>query len=323
MGHACSHSKEKVFHPTHKTTVSPKSKREVCIKPSPNKRDMGYSRCYTNKALSIPLSQRIQSESAMNILIIAGVTVLVYMTVWFLISLRLGRNDVADIAYGGGFIVAAFTAIVHAGGLTARASLVTSLVILWGLRLLLHIGVRNRGKAEDPRYRKWREEWGRYATIRAFAQVFLLQGILIVVISIPVIFVNTAGRTPWTVLDVLGTMVWITGIVFEAVGDYQLARFKREPANKGQIMRTGLWNYTRHPNYFGEVTLWWGIYLIALSLPWGWITIIGPLTITFLILKVSGIPLLERRYEGNAEFEEYRRRTSAFFPMPPKKGPVG
>jgi steroid 5-alpha reductase family enzyme len=245
--------------------------------------------------------------------------VLLYMTGWFLLALWRRRNDLADIAWGGGFIAAALTAVFLQTGLGSRARLVVLLVILWGLRLAVHIGLRNLGKGEDERYRKWREEWGRHWLLRSYLQVFLLQGFLLYLISLPVIWTILAKPSPWSGLDALGLAVWIVGFVFEAVGDFQLARFKKDPAHRGKIIQTGLWRYSRHPNYFGEVTLWWGIYLLALSAPGGWMTIIGPLTITFLILKVSGIPLLEKKYVNNAAFQEYARRTSAFFPLPPRK----
>ncbi len=245
--------------------------------------------------------------------------VLMYMTGWFLLALWRRRNDLADIAWGGGFIVAALTAGMLQTGATLRALLVALLVILWGLRLAVHIGLRNMGKGEDDRYRKWREEWGKHWLLRSFLQVFLLQGFLIYLVSIPVTYMILGGPSGLTWLDALGLTLWIIGFFFEAVGDFQLAQFKKDPANRGKFIQQGLWRYSRHPNYFGEVTLWWGIYLMALSAPGGWVTIIGPLTITFLILKVSGIPLLEKKYADNAAFQEYARRTSVFFPLPHRK----
>ncbi len=131
--------------------------------------------------------------------------------------------------------------------------------------------------------------------------------------------INVAPTSPLTLLDGLGIAVWLTGFFFEATGDWQLKQFVQNPANRGKLINTGLWRYSRHPNYFGEVTQWWGIYLIALSTPRGWITILGPITITVLILFVSGIPMLEKKYHGRPEFEAYKRRTSAFFPLPPKQ----
>ena len=241
-----------------------------------------------------------------------------YGIAWFLVALALRRNDVADVAWGPGFVAVAVVALLRQDMLSLRAVMVFALVVLWGVRLAIHVSVRNRGKGEDARYRQWREEWGRYAVVRAFFQVFLLQAYLVIVIALPVTVAVQAGGPSLDMLDVFGVAVWAVGFLFETVGDYQLLKFKKDPANKGRIIQGGLWKYTRHPNYFGEVTLWWGIYLIALSVPGAWITVIGPLTITLLILKVSGIPLLEKKYEGNAGFEEYKRRTSAFFPTPPK-----
>ena len=245
--------------------------------------------------------------------------ILVYMSGWFLLALWRRRNDLADIAWGGVFIVAALAATWWQPAVAPRGRLVVILVILWGLRLAIHIGLRNLGKGEDERYRKWREEWGRHWLLRSFLQVFLLQGFLGYLISLPVLWIVFSGPSPWTALDALGLAVWLVGLFFEAMGDFQLAQFKKDPANRGRIIQHGLWRYSRHPNYFGEVTLWWGIYLLALSTPGAWWTIIGPLMITFLILKVSGIPLLEKKYVNNAAFQEYARRTSAFFPLPPRK----
>lgn len=244
--------------------------------------------------------------------------VLAYMACWFVVAQIKGRNDIADVAWGLGFILAAAVSLVAGGEFSPRGILVSLLVLAWGVRLALHIHARNQGKGEDPRYRQWREEWGRWFVLRSFLQVFMLQGVLLVVVAVPVIVVNAAPPTPLGWLDGLGLLIWLTGFFFEAVGDWQLLRFIRNPANKGQLMTGGLWRYTRHPNYFGEVTLWWGLWLMALSAANGVWTVIGPLTITVLVLKVSGIPMLEKHYEGRPDFEEYKRRTSPFFPLPPR-----
>jgi steroid 5-alpha reductase family enzyme len=231
----------------------------------------------------------------------------------------LRRNDVADVAWGAGFLVLALAGQFAVAAISIRGLLVLALVTIWGMRLSLHIGLRNRGKPEDPRYRKWRKEWGVHATARAFFQVFLLQGFLAVVILLPLTYILAHQNPDISWLDALGATVWLVGFVFEVVGDLQLARFKNNPGRQGRFITSGLWKYTRHPNYFGEVTLWWGVWLIACSVPGGWRTVFGPGTITVLILFVSGIPLLEKKYEGNTEFKEYQRRTSAFFPLPPKR----
>jgi steroid 5-alpha reductase family enzyme len=255
----------------------------------------------------------------LNVLLIEVIVVVIYMTVWFIIAQALRRNDVADVAWGTGFIVTALSAMIFTEGVAPSGLLVVILVILWGGRLACHIFFRNRGKGEDSRYKKWRQEWGKYAVIRAYFQVFILQGLLIIIISLPVTAIIMSEQNSLSALDICGICIWFVGFAFETIGDYQLMKYKRDPANKGKIMTQGLWKYTRHPNYFGEVALWWGVYFIALSVPWGWATILGPVTITYLILKVSGIPLLEEKYKDNPEFLKYKKRTSAFFPLPPRK----
>jgi steroid 5-alpha reductase family enzyme len=244
--------------------------------------------------------------------------VLAYMTGCFALSQYKGRNDIADVAWGLGFIVAAAASLATGAACSWRGILLFGLVLMWGLRLALHIHARNAGRGEDPRYRQWREAWGRWFVLRSFLQVFMLQGVLLVIVSLPVIHANVSPSGPFAALDVLGLLLWLAGFLFEAVGDGQLLAHMRNPKNKGQLMTAGLWRYTRHPNYFGEVTLWWGLWLIACGAQDGWRTVIGPLTLTFLILKVSGIPMLERRYAGRADYEAYKRRTSAFLPLPPR-----
>jgi steroid 5-alpha reductase family enzyme len=248
-----------------------------------------------------------------------AVLVAVYMTAWFALALARKDNSIADIAWGLGFVLVAVFTFFRRGSLFLPL-LVTALVAAWGARLALHILVRNRKRGEDPRYAAWREKWGRSFVWRSYLQVFLLQGFFLLLIASPVILVNVDGSSPYAGRFWLaGLLVWVLGFLFEAVGDAQLARFKRDPANKGRIMDRGLWAYTRHPNYFGESTMWFGIWLIALEVPHGWITVVSPVLITFLLVKVSGIPLLEKRYAGNAAFQAYARRTSAFVPWFPKK----
>lgn len=254
-----------------------------------------------------------------DVLIIQASVIVIYMTAWFFIAQLLRRNDIADVLWGTGFILTTATPLVFSEYITVRGIVAAVLVTLWGTRLAVHIFMRNRGRPEDPRYRKWRKEWGRHAVFRAYFQIFLFQGLLMVIISLPVTFIILHASDSISILDIVGVCIWLTGFIFETVGDYQLVKYKRDQANKGKIMIKGLWSYTRHPNYFGEVTLWWGMYVIALSVPNGWMTIPGPLTITFLILKVSGIPMLEKKYKDNPEFQSYKRRTSAFFPLPPGK----
>ncbi len=243
----------------------------------------------------------------------------VYMSLWFVVSLLKKRNDVADVAWGLGFVLMVWVSFVLSDDSGIRGLVVGTLVSIWGVRLAWHIHGRNKGKAEDYRYLAWRKEWGKWFYIRSYFQVYLLQGIFLFLIVLPVLLINKNRGGDLGLLDALGVAVWLVGFFFETVGDAQLARFIKNPANKGRLMQDGLWRYTRHPNYFGEVTQWWGIWLIALSVPNGWFGIIGPITITFLILKVSGIPMLEKKMEENPEFAEYKKRTSVFIPLLPRK----
>jgi len=242
-----------------------------------------------------------------------------YMSLWFLISVAKKRNDVADVAWGLGFILLTWNSFFLFSSFSLRGLIASILVSIWGSRLAWHIHRRNRNKKEDYRYLAWRQEWGRFFYVRSYFQVYLLQGALLYLIIVPVLLINSNVGSSFNVIDGLGILVWLFGFFFEAVGDAQLARFLQDPANRGKIMQSGLWRYSRHPNYFGEVTQWWGLFLLALSLPSGWLGIIGPLTITILILKVSGIPMLEKKMAENPEFAEYKRRTSIFIPLPVRK----
>lgn len=256
----------------------------------------------------------------LDTLFTAAAVLFAYMTVLFLAALGRKDNSIADVAWGPGFILAAWVTLVLYGSFTARQGVANVLVLCWGLRLAVRIHLRNRGRGEDERYRKWREEWGASFVIRSYLQVFLLQGAILLLNVSPVLFINTFAAGPLNALDLLGVSVWLAGFALESVADRQLDRFVADPANRGKVMDRGLWRYSRHPNYFGEVTMWWGLYLVALSVPWGWASIIGPLTITYIILFVSGVPMTERFMEKNPAFADYRKRTSAFVPWFPRKG---
>jgi len=248
-----------------------------------------------------------------------AVVLFAYMNLWFIVSLAKKRNDVADVAWGLGFVLLAWASFFLSPARGLRGLLVSGLVTVWGVRLAWHIYFRNKSKTEDYRYREWRAAWGEWFYVRSYLQVFMLQGLLLFLIAVPVLVINASGPVPLGVLDGLGLVVWAVGFFFESVGDRQLARFIKDPVNRGKLMTTGLWAYTRHPNYFGEVAQWWGIWLLALSAPLGLVALIGPLTITVLILKVSGIPLLEKKMAENPAFAEYAKRVSVFFPWLPKR----
>lgn len=239
------------------------------------------------------------------------------MTLWFVVGQLLRRNDVADVAWGLGFVVLAWALYINRP--SVQLSLAVVLVTIWGIRLSTHIFMRNRKKPEDYRYQAWRKAWGKWFIPRSFLQVFMLQGLLLVCISAPMIAMGSGGNDTLGVSALVGLAIWIFGFIFESIGDYQLGQFIRDASNKGKILQTGLWRYTRHPNYFGEVTQWWGIWIVAMGTAQFALSVIGPLTIAFLILKVSGIPLLEEHYDGRKDYAEYKKRTSKFFPLPQRR----
>ena len=230
----------------------------------------------------------------MNYFILLAVFLFLYITFLFVISIIKKRNDIADIGWGLGFsllVLISFYSNFKAEGLNLRSFLVTGLVVIWGLRLSSHIYFRNRSKEEDYRYKKWREEWGRWFYLRSYGQVYLLQGFLIYLISLPVLLINQSGQIALNLFDFIALLIWIVGFFFEVIGDYQLKKFIQDPQKEG-ILETGLWKYSRHPNYFGEVTQWWAIWLFSLPVFGGFFAILSPVIITILILKISGIPLL-------------------------------
>lgn len=247
---------------------------------------------------------------------LAALVLLGYMSLWFAVAVLAKRNDVADIAWGLGFVVLSWISLWH-GAYSQRLLLVVALVTLWGLRLAWHIALRTVGRPEDSRYAAWRRTWTHFY-LRSYVQIFLLQGVFLYVILLPILFMATTNPVPLHWLDGVGAVVWIIGFGFETIGDRQLRLFLQNPANRGKIMDQGLWKYSRHPNYFGEVTQWWGIFLCTLALPYGLVTVVSPLLITFLILYVSGIPMLEQKYVGRPDFLAYKQRTSPFVPWFPK-----
>jgi steroid 5-alpha reductase family enzyme len=254
-----------------------------------------------------------------NTLWLAALILFFYMTALFLMAMMRHDNSIADVAWGLGFILIAWTTLFLGGSFTPRQLIASLLVLIWGLRLSVRIYLRNRGKGEDVRYRQWRERWGKSFVLRSYLQVFILQGFILLLNVLPVLVINTYDSGNTGFLDFLGVLLWMMGFCFESLSDWQLDQFTKDPSSRGKIMDRGLWRYSRHPNYFGEVTMWWGLYVLALSVPWGWISIIGPLTITSMILFVSGIPMTEKLLENSPSFADYKKRTSVFIPWFPKK----
>jgi len=248
-------------------------------------------------------------------IIIAGLTAL------WLLSLAIKDSSIIDIYWGFGFVLVILFYLYALGDEFhhLRNYIIAAMVTLWGLRLTIHLGIRNIGKPEDYRYANWRKEHGKNWWWWSFFQVFLLQGVILWIVSSVLLPALHQGNE-FGVLDFIGIGLWAIGFFFEAVGDYQLTKFKKNPSNKGKVMNKGLWKYTRHPNYFGDATLWWGFFFLALGYPNGWYFIFAPLFMTLLLLKVSGVAMLEVKLKkSKPKYAEYIRRTSAFFPMPPKK----
>lgn len=236
---------------------------------------------------------------------------LAFATLNFIIGVLLKRNDFADIAWGIGFILVTVY-MAYSFPITPIAGLIYTLVFLWGIRLSSYLLIRNTKKSEDFRYQNWRNEWGKSFYWRSFLQVYILQTFLLVIIATPIVFVGYARYEEVNVIHYVAVIFWLVGFTWQSVGDHQLMRFKKD--NKGKIMTTGLWKYSRHPNYFGELLMWWAIYIMVLPINYGFFTFIGPLTIHLLIVYVSGVPMLEAKYKNDQAFDAYKEKTPAIFP---------
>lgn len=253
----------------------------------------------------------------------AGIIIWLLMTLLWLWSLYLKDTSIVDIFWGFGFVVTGWVYYALNPSLfEGRKILIMLLVFIWGMRLTIHIYLRNRGKGEDYRYKAWRDEAGDSWWWKSYFKVFMLQGLIMWIVSLPLFAAQTRAQpNHFTILDILGTAVWGVGFYFEAIGDYQLAQFKANPENKGKLFTNGLWRYTRHPNYFGDAVQWWGFYLIAANTWFGAATIISPILMTFLLIRVSGVALLEKDLtKSKPGYEEYMEKTNAFFPWFPEEG---
>lgn len=248
------------------------------------------------------------------------VAIVALFTALWLASLALRNSSIVDMWWGPGILLIGLTYYLTTEGSPNRSSLTLALVAIWALRLAAHIGARNIGHGEDFRYAKWRGERGRSWWWFSYFKVFLLQAVIAWIVALP-LYYAIASPTPrqLTWLDTLGAVLFAIGFLFEAIGDEQLRRFKADPANRGRVMQTGLWRYTRHPNYFGEAVLWWGLGLLGAATPGGYLGLIGPALITFFLIRVSGVALLEQTLmRTKPGYAEYVARTSSFFPMVPR-----
>ena len=258
----------------------------------------------------------------MSVYVASALAIVVVMLGTWLLSLVLRNASIVDIVWGLGFVVVGWVSFLTTDETGSRQTVLLVLVTIWGARLGAYLLWRNAGKGEDFRYVKMRKHWGPRFPIISLATVFTLQGVLMYLGSLPVQYGMTIDPDHAVgPIGYLGELLWAVGMFFEAVGDWQLARFKADPANAGKIMDRGLWRYTRHPNYFGDFAVWWGIWLVVIDAGLaGWWTVIGPVVMTVLLVRVSGKGLLERNLKRRRPgYDEYIARTSGFFPWPPKQ----
>ena len=250
----------------------------------------------------------------------AGATAVLMLSMWAL-SLRLRDASIVDIVWGFGFVVVAWVARATAHGVSLRQNVLVALTTIWGLRLTGYLFWRNHGKGEDYRYRSMRKHYGDRWTIVSLYLVFGMQGVLMFTVSMPVQLGQMPDHpTGLGILAYLGLALWAIGLTFETVGDLQLAKFKADPANKGLVVDRGLWRFTRHPNYFGDFCVWWGLFLVAAETRLGLIGVVGPIAMSILLVRVSGVAMLERTIgRRRPGYAEYVARTSAFFPRPPRR----
>jgi len=248
-----------------------------------------------------------------NLAAIAALTFLLW-----LVSLPLRDASIVDIFWGLGFVAVAWLSSTLAGFPGYRSLLVAALATIWGVRLSGYLAWRNIGHTEDRRYREMRARWGGRFPVVSLFTVFWLQALILWIVAFP-LQTAAASEISLNLIDLAGVALWLIGLIFETVGDAQLARFKADPANAGRVLQSGLWRYTRHPNYFGDFLVWWGFYLVAAA-GGAWWTVFSPLLMSVLLMKVSGVALLERSIaERRPEYRDYIERTNAFFPWPPRR----
>jgi steroid 5-alpha reductase family enzyme len=249
----------------------------------------------------------------------AGAIAVLMIGTW-VVSVRLKNASIVDIVWGAGFVLVAWVSYALGDGVASRKMLLAWMVTLWGGRLAVYLFIRNHGKGEDPRYVAMRKRRGDKFAVQSLWLVFGLQGVLMWIVSLPVQVGSVADQpTSLGPVEIVGVILYTVGIYFESTGDFQLSQFKAEPANAGQVMDQGLWRYTRHPNYFGDFCVWWGIWIVAAATGVGIYAVVGPIVMTFFLLRVSGVAMLERSIgKRRPGYDEYMRKTNAFFPAPPK-----
>ena len=255
----------------------------------------------------------------MEMFITSSIFVLIFFNLIYFLAIMEKDFSIVDVAWGMGFILVLVIALSRIAPNDIRSSILAMMVLIWGLRLSVFLFFRNKGKGEDYRYQNMRNRWGKKANLKAYFYIFLMQAVLLLIISSPIILIMKNSISPLAWSDFLGIAIFIFGMVFETVADWQVYRFKTHPQNAGKLFTRGLYKYSRHPNYFGEFLVWWGVFCLSIADGPILLCLIGPVTISFLLLKVSSIPLLEKKRKENPEYQAWRDKTSAFIPLPPKR----
>jgi steroid 5-alpha reductase family enzyme len=273
-----------------------------------------------------------------NIVVSLG-SIFIFLTIIYFIEIAKKDFGIVDIFWGSNFVVGALVSFIYTiiryQTLYITQIVITAFILIWGMRLSIYIARRNIGKPEDRRYRELREKWGKNANLKAFFIVNMLQAVWASIAVAPIVVANSAypeTRPGWIIFNgtalelvplILGALIWVTGFYFEVIGDWQLKKFLQNPDNKGKIIESGLWKYTRHPNYFGEIAMTSGLFIITISIaienPLLWITIISPIIYSLLVYFVTGVIRTEKHMIKKPGFKEYMERTSILFPLPPKK----
>jgi steroid 5-alpha reductase family enzyme len=256
-----------------------------------------------------------------KLFIFVFVIMILFMTTVFAASRILKRTDLIDVTWGLAITVAAVSSYIIGGNSIGWniQTIVVILVCVWGLRLSYTLSLRFRKTKEDRRYIELRKKWHGSEFINTYVRIFLVQAMFAAIVAFGVMILNVHTMTETGVVAYIGVVVWGIGFFFESVGDWQLKRFLADKTNRGKLMTRGLWRYTRHPNYFGEAAQWWGIFIIVISVPQGWLAIISPVLITYLLLFVSGVPMTEKAFKGRKGWKAYQKQTSKFLPLPPRK----
>jgi steroid 5-alpha reductase family enzyme len=254
-----------------------------------------------------------------HVFLLSGISIFLYMLILYLIAQSVKNNSIVDVGWGLGFVFTNLVLIINSVKIMPSMLILSLMILIWGMRLSFYIYLRNAGKPEDYRYANWRKEWGIRQPWIAFYKIFMLQGAIMWVVALPVILVFKRHKEFPGIFGFIGLVIFLIGLFMEGIADSQMKRFKSDHSNKGKIITSGLWKFTRHPNYFGEALLWWGIGIYGFSVSGYWFSFISPLLITLMLRYVSGVPMLEEKYKNRVDFREYASKTSVFIPFLGKK----